>query len=102
MSVTDDGERGLPSITGARLMTPSRSTKTARHAAVDSHFVAVRLIDGCETIRCQRTAWNASACGVTVAGLTTGTTTHASATADVKPPSRPTIPRIDAPTRCAY
>ena len=39
----------------------------------DSHFVSCALSAGCETSRCQTTAWNASACGVVWTGLTVGT-----------------------------
>ena len=50
---------------------------------VDSHFVGAALRRGCDTSRCQTTAWNASVCGVMVSGLTVGTITHASATCAV-------------------
>src|SRR5262249_55419789 len=50
---------------------------------VDSHFVGYTLSAGCETSRCQTTAWNASLCGVIVSGLTVGMITHASATCAV-------------------
>src|SRR6202171_1133257 len=46
----------------------------------DSHFVWLAFNFGCETSRCQTTAWNASECGVTLSGFTVGTITHASAT----------------------
>src|SRR5450631_2256511 len=46
----------------------------------DSHFVWLAFNFGCETSRCQTTAWNASECGVTFSGFTVGTITHASAT----------------------
>jgi hypothetical protein len=45
-----------------------------------SHFVSAVLSAGWDTIRCQTTAWKASACGVVLAALTVGMTTHASAT----------------------
>src|SRR5271167_4154860 len=60
-----------------------------------SHLVCWTFSLGCETRRCQITAWNASECGVTFWGFTVGTMQHASATLAVYPPSRPTIPRID-------
>ena len=41
--------------------------------------ISCRFNAGCVTNRCHSTAWNASACGVTCAGFTVGTTTHASA-----------------------
>ena len=71
---TRAGGYGLPSRTTAALSTPSRSRKTARevHGSVDSHFVCTRLSFGCETSRCQTTAWNASACGVMLPSLTVG------------------------------
>src|SRR5262245_29703901 len=71
-------------------------------SAIDSHFIGRARSAGCVTIRCQMTAWNASACGVTVSGLTVGTITQTSATRAVKPPSRPTTPMIPAPTCLAY
>lgn len=46
----------------------------------DSHFVGADLSRGSETSRCQITPWIDSAWGVTWAGLTVGTRTHASAT----------------------
>src|SRR5882672_3960004 len=65
---------------------------------IDSHFVWVCFRIGCETRRCQTTAWKASVWGVTFSELIVGTITQASATCAVKPPSRPTIPVIRAPT----
>jgi len=62
--------------------------------AADSHFISAALSFGWDTSKCQRTAWNDSVCAVTVAGLTTGTSTQASETRAVNPPSRPTIPQI--------
>src|SRR5438128_259878 len=47
---------------------------------IDSHFISLTANAGCDTIRCQMTAWNASVWGVTVLLLTVGTITHASAT----------------------
>ncbi len=47
---------------------------------VDSHFISFFLRPGWETIRCQTTAWNSSACAVTVSGVMVGITTQASAT----------------------
>ena len=47
---------------------------------MDSHLVWFTFKSGCETKRCQITAWNASEWGVTLFGLTVGTITHASAT----------------------
>src|ERR1700738_41684 len=38
---------------------------TAAHTT-DSHFISCRLSAGCDTTRCQTTAWKASVCGVTV------------------------------------
>ena len=49
-------------------------------SATDSHFIGAAWSDGCETRRCQIIGWNDSVWGVTVAGLTVGTTTQASAT----------------------
>src|SRR5207302_10749801 len=57
-----------------------RSLRVAANAAVDSHLVCAAFTAGCDTSRCQTTAWNASACAVMVSGLTVGTITHASAT----------------------
>lgn len=45
-----------------------------------SHFVCAVLSAGCETNKCQTTAWNASVCGVVFMGLTVGTITQTSAT----------------------
>src|SRR5439155_11767065 len=67
----------------------------------DSHFISFCFSLGCDTIKCQTTAWNASVCGVTVSVETVGTITHAVATFAVYPPSRPTTPTILAPTCCA-
>ena len=49
-------------------------------ATTDSHFVWLILTSGCETQRCQTTAWKASEWGVTLLALTVGTITQASAT----------------------
>jgi len=46
----------------------------------DSHFISCARSLGWLTMPCHTTAWNASVWGVTVAALTVGTTTHASAT----------------------
>ena len=46
----------------------------------DSHLVWLAFSLGCETRRCQTTAWNASECGVTVSALTVGMMQQASAT----------------------
>ena len=35
----------------------------------DSHLVWFAFSFGCETSRCQTTAWNASECGVTLSGI---------------------------------
>ena len=51
----------------------------ARHR-VDSHFVCATFNFGCDTRRCQITAWKASVCGVTLCAFTVGTMTQASAT----------------------
>ena len=48
-----------------------------------SHFVSFTFSFGWETKRCHTTAWNASECGVMVAGFTVGTMQHASATCAV-------------------
>ena len=45
-----------------------------------SHFVCAVFSAGCETNKCQTTAWNASVCGVVFMGLTVGTITQTSAT----------------------
>src|SRR3712207_6219136 len=52
----------------------------AAHQRSDSHLVCAARSSGCETIRCQISAWNDSAWGVIVSGLTVGTTTQAWAT----------------------
>ena len=70
-------------------------------AAEDSHFVGFAFSFGCDTIRCQITAWNDSVWGVMLSGFTVGTSTQASATRAVYPPSRPTIPTTRAPTSFA-
>src|SRR5580704_6419872 len=44
-----------------------------------SHFVSFLLSRGCDTTRCQITAWKDSACAVTVSAERVGITTHASA-----------------------
>ena len=44
-----------------------------------SHFVGAVLSAGCETNKCQTTAWNASVCGVVFMGLTVGIMTQTSA-----------------------
>jgi len=49
----------------------------------DSHFGLFACRAGCETMRCQMTAWKASECGVTVLGFTVGTITAQSATCAV-------------------
>jgi hypothetical protein len=49
----------------------------------DSQRVSAAFSAGCETSRCQTTAWKASACGVMCAGFTAGTITQASATCAV-------------------
>jgi hypothetical protein len=41
-----------------------RASRRAAHRT-DSHFVGAAFTFGCETSRCQTTAWNASVCGVT-------------------------------------
>ena len=46
----------------------------------DSHLVARDFSRGCETSRCQTTAWNASEWGVMCSGLTVGTIAQAAAT----------------------
>ena len=76
------GGYGLPSRTIARLSTPSRSRKTAAAGSPRSipTSSASAFSSGCETSRCQTTAWNASVCGVTCLGFTVGTITQASAT----------------------
>src|SRR5215475_10345292 len=48
-----------------------------------SHFVSATLRLGCEIHKCQITAWNASACGVTFSGFTVGITIATSATSPV-------------------
>lgn len=53
--------------------------RRAGHFTV-SHLVGVTFSLGCETSRCQRTAWKASECGVTFTGFTVGTIAQASAT----------------------
>ena len=53
--------------------------RTSRYFVL-SHFVSAIFRAGCETHRCQTTAWNASECGVTFAELTLGITTATSAT----------------------
>ena len=45
----------------------------------DSHLASAVFKSGCETSRCQTTAWKASACGVRCAGFTSGTTSGTSA-----------------------
>ena len=50
------------------------------YLVTDSHFVCARFSAGWLTIKCQTTAWNASACGVTFSALTVGMRTTASAT----------------------
>ena len=55
------------------------STLNHSITAEDSHFVCPAFSAGCDTSRCQTTAWNASACGVTLSGFTVGTITQASA-----------------------
>src|SRR6185312_13753990 len=71
---------------------PARGRRAVLAHFTDSHFVARVLTRGCETSRCQTTAWNASECGVMWSGLTVGTMAQASATLAVKPPSLPTMP----------
>lgn len=48
-----------------------------------SHFVCAVFSAGCETSKCQTTAWNASACGVVFIGLTVGMMMQTSATCAV-------------------
>src|ERR1700722_15712238 len=62
-----------------------------------SHFVALAARSGWLTRRCHTTAHNPSVCGVTLSGYVGGSTTHAFATVAVNPPSRPTMPKIEAP-----
>src|SRR5512140_1832414 len=64
------------------------------HYLTDSHFVVAFWSFGCETSRCHTTAQNPSVCGVMRSLCTVGITTQASAVCFVKPPSRPTIPKI--------
>ncbi len=54
-----------------------------RHLTADSHLVSCALSFGCDTSKCQTTAWEASECGVIFSELTVGTITHASATCRV-------------------
>src|SRR5262249_4442653 len=78
-------------------------TTRPNEAHVDaSHLPFAVARSGCETIRCQSIPCRPSVCGVTWAGSITGTTTHASASSARAPPSRPTIPVIDAPTSRAW
>src|SRR6185503_11674122 len=69
----------------------------APDGCVDSHLVGRVWRSGCDTSRCQITAWKASECGVTRSGCAVGTRTQASATVAVNPPFRPTTPPIAAP-----
>src|SRR6185312_4679950 len=69
--------------------------------AVCSHFISFLLSLGCETRRCQRTAWKDSVWADTVSPERLGTRMQASATWRVYPPSRPTIPAMVAPVRRA-
>ena len=48
-----------------------------------SHFVCAVFSAGCETSKCQTTAWNASVCGVVFIGLTVGMMMQTSATCAV-------------------
>ena len=48
-----------------------------------SHFVCAVFSAGCETSKCQTTAWKASACGVVFIGLTVGIMMQTSATCAV-------------------
>ena len=66
----------------------------------DSHFVAARCNSGWLTSRCHSTAHRPSVCGVMRSGASAGITMHSSATSRVKPPFRPTIPKMCAPA-CA-
>ena len=66
------GGCGTPSRTVVRLSTPSRSRKTARRrlSGTSTPTSSRRpAASGCDTSRCQTTAWNASACGVTCLGV---------------------------------
>src|SRR3984893_18788026 len=63
----------------------------------DSHLVGFSLSFGWETRRCQITAHRPSVCGVMCSGYSGGTNTEASASRRVAPPSRPTMPNMDAP-----
>lgn len=75
------GREGLPATDDGAVENPVPVQKHGplRHFEADSHFVCRVFSRGCETIRCQTTAWNDSVCGVTVSALTVGTTTHAAA-----------------------
>ena len=56
------------------------ATASDGFATTLSHLVWFIFKSGCETNKCQTTAWNASLCGVMLFGFTVGTITHASAT----------------------
>ena len=80
---------------GRRIGLPAADNRLIEHAIpveeyrppvlqrTDSHFVLFAWSAGCETMRCQMTAWKASECGVTVLGFTVGTITAQSATCAV-------------------
>src|SRR5262249_16649817 len=76
--------------------------RRSRDHGIDSHFISARRRAGWETSRCQTTAWNASAWGVTVSWLTVGPTPPASAPLAVWPPARPTTPATGVRVCCAY
>src|SRR5439155_18200842 len=63
----------------------------------DSHLPDRCASAGCETSRCQTTAWNSSTCGVSRLGSSEGTTRQRSANCAVAPSSLPTMPSTVAP-----
>ena len=66
-------------------------------ASTDSHFPGAVTSAGCETSRCQTTAWNASTCGVRRSG---GASDHDAGVGRAprwRRPSRPTTPKTPAP-----
>src|SRR5262249_35011085 len=85
-----------------RAVTIEKHRRGSRHrAAMPSHLASCRARVGCDTRQCHTTAWNASESGVTALGSTVGITITSSPTFFVKPPSRPTTPKMLRPRALA-